>query len=106
MHCCAIKADFALCAVVVSKNKPNIVDPLPLMLAKKAPCLYNCDFISANSGNCVKILYSKSLNNKSFIFEQSSFDCCKESTKESIKESNKYKIQVKEYYKNAFEIYL
>ena len=72
MHCCAIKADFALCAVVVSKNKPNIVDPLPLMLAKKAPCLYNCDFISANSGNCVKILYSKSLNNKSFIFEQSS----------------------------------
>lgn len=35
MHCCARKADFALCAVVVSKNKPNIVDPLPLMLAKR-----------------------------------------------------------------------
>jgi len=40
------------------------------------------------------------------IFTEIDLLCCKESKKESTKESNKYKIQVKEYYKNAFDIYL
>ena len=51
----------------------------------------------------VKVKYKEYITK---IFNDIDLICCIKSTKDSIKESNKYKIQVKEYYKNAFEIYL